>query len=218
MQQKQPSQGAPRMKPRGSIARAGLAAATALALSAVAAGATERPPAPPLSLIDAKVVESLRQIVRADAVIIALQAQRADIGDAEIRALDEQWRKEREQQRQPLIARVMASPASVQLRSEQAASLGLIHEVIVFDRRGLNVGQSAISSDYWQGDEDKWSRTVPLGPSAVFVDQPRWEAGHAVWIAQVSFTIPDPNGGQPLGAAAVEVNLTELERRHAAGL
>jgi hypothetical protein len=196
------------------------AAATALAalLLGSAAGAAEPPPAPPLSLVDQRLIADLRRITLADAVVISLAAPRPELDAAQIEALDEQWRSERDRPRQPLIARIMASPASVELRSAQAASLGLINEVIVFDRHGLNVGLSAVSSDYWQGDEDKWSKTVPVGPDAVFVDEPEWSPERAVWIVQIDFSISDPKGGQPLGAAAVEVNLTELERRHAAGL
>jgi hypothetical protein len=195
-----------------------IAAVTALVLGTAAAGAAAPPPAPPLSLVDAQVLESLRAILRAETVTVSLRAQRADIDQAEIEALDRQWATERKQQHQPLVARVMASPLSIYLRSEQAASLGLIGEIIVFDRRGLNAGLGAISSDYWQGDEDKWAKTVPVGPDAVFIDEPEWDAEHAIWTVQVSFTLPDPDGGRPLGGAAVDVNLTELERRHAAGL
>ncbi|MEK0084993.1 hypothetical protein [Benzoatithermus flavus] len=196
---------------------AGLAAtAAALLLASVANAAA--PPAPPLSLIDARLIESLRTILKSETVTVTLRARRADIGEAEIVALDRQWTKERSQQRQPLVARIMASPLSSYLRSVEAASLGLIGKIIVFDRRGLNAGLSAVSSDYWQGDEDKWAKTVPVGPGAVFVDQPEWDPEHAVWLVQVDLAIPDPDGGEPLGGASFDVNLTELERRHAAGL
>jgi hypothetical protein len=193
-----------------------LAAAPCLLLTAGMGLAAAEPP--PLSLVDAGFVAGLRDLVRSETVMIALGAQRADLGPAEIAALDGQWRQEVGLARQPLIARVMASPASTYLRSAQAESLGLIAEIMVFDRRGLNVGQGAITSDYWQGDEEKWSRTVAVGPDATFVDAPEWDPAFAIWRVQVSFSIADPAGGPPLGGAAVEINLSELERRRAAGL
>jgi hypothetical protein len=211
--------GTDKMRTENLVARARAAAPCLLLLAGASAAGAEAPARPPLaSLIDAPFIESLRGLVRSETVTIALQAQRADLGQTDIAALDAQWRKEVGQARQPLIARVMASPASTYLRSVQAGTLGLIAEIMVFDRRGLNVAQGAITSDYWQGDEDKWSRTVAVGPDAVLVDEPEWDADFAIWRAQVDFSIADPAGGPPLGGAAIEINLTELERRRAAGL
>jgi hypothetical protein len=209
--------GTDQMRTEKMMAKA-LAAAPCLLLLAGASAAVAAPPPPPASLIDAAFIAGLRDLVRSETVTIALKAQRADLTQADIAALDEQWRKEHEEKRQPLIARVMASPASTYLRSVQAGTLGLIAEIMVFDRRGLNVAQGAVTSDYWQGDEDKWSRTVPVGPDAVLVDEPEWDPEFAIWRVQVDFSIADPAGGPPLGGAAIEINLTELERRRAAGL
>jgi hypothetical protein len=206
------------MRTENLVARALAAAPCLILLARVSVAAAEPPPPPPALLIDAPFIESLRGLVRSETVTIALQAQRADLSQADIAALDAQWRTEVGQARQPLIARVMASPASTYLRSVQAGTLGLIAEIMVFDRRGLNVAQGAITSDYWQGDEDKWSRTVAVGPDAVLVDELEWDADFAIWRAQVDFSIADPSGGPPLGGAAIEINLTELERRRAAGL
>ena len=81
------------------------------------------------------------------------------------------------------------------------------------DAKGLNVGQSSITGDYWQGDEAKYQKTFPTGADAVFIDDPEWDDERKIWISQLNLTLADEDGKTPIGVATVEVNLTELMRR-----
>src|SRR3546814_7012055 len=89
---------------------------------------------------------------------------------AGIQALDQQWVAEREVEDQPLITAVLSSPLSSYLTRIQADPQGLFTAIFVMDRSGLNAGQSAITSDFWQGDEAKFQKTFQVGPDAIFVD------------------------------------------------
>ena len=82
------------------------------------------------------------------------------------------------------------------------------------DDRGLNAGQSAVTTDFYQGDEAKWQKTFPKGAGAVFVDEPEFHADSGTWRTQVNLSVEDADH-RPIGAATFEVNLTELARRHA---
>ena len=82
------------------------------------------------------------------------------------------------------------------------------------DKNGLNVGQSSITSDFWQGDEDKFQKTYAVSDEATFVDEPEWDEDTKTWRDQVSFTLLD-SARRKIGAVTVELNLTELERRSA---
>jgi hypothetical protein len=115
----------------------------------------------------------------------------------------------------PLIASTLSSPLSSYLTRVQAGALGLYTEIFVVDSNGLNVGQSAITGDYWQGDEAKFQNTFPNGPDAVFIDEAEWDEDRRIWRAQLNLSIPNQDGTQAIGAATVEVNLTELQRRGA---
>jgi len=97
----------------------------------------------------------------------------------------------------------------------QAQAQGLYYEVFVTDDKGLNVGQSAITSDYWQGDEAKFQKTFPISADAVFIDEAEWDGELKIWRAQLNLTIADEGGNQAIGAATIEINLTELMRRQA---
>ncbi|MBO6675777.1 MAG: hypothetical protein JJ908_11945 [Rhizobiales bacterium] len=172
----------------------------------------------PERLINAAFVAETREWLASPVVSMSVEAQNAARGSLDVAAietLDQQWRAEREQDDKPLIASTMSSPLSTYLTRVQAGALGLFTEIFVVDANGLNVGQSAITGDYWQGDEAKFQNTFPNGPDAVFIDEAEWDEDRRIWRAQLNLSIPSEDGTRAIGAATVEVNLTELQRRSA---
>lgn len=193
-----------------------LAAAALCALVSPASAETAKPDVH--RLITAPVVEEMRHWIETDIVRISVGAQNArlqKLPQDQIDALDAQWRAERESDDKPLIAATLSNPLSVYLTRLQGKSLGLYAEIFVMDHNGLNVGQSSITGDFWQGDEAKFQKTYDVSGDALFVDEPEWDEDNKIWRGQVSFTLTD--NGKSIGAVTMEVNLTELERRVAAG-
>ncbi|WP_316859328.1 hypothetical protein [uncultured Cohaesibacter sp.] len=139
-----------------------------------------------------------------------------NVGEKDIITLDEQWRAETKTDDKPLIAATLSSPLSVYLSRMQGQSVGLFVEIFVMDNKGLNVGQSSVTSDFWQGDEAKFQKTFDVGPDAVFIDEPEWDDTLKIWRAQVNRSVTNPSTGKLIGAATVEVNLTEWFRRQVA--
>ncbi|MBB4304947.1 hypothetical protein GGD81_004012 [Rhodobium orientis] len=187
----------------------------------VHANAAEQGPAPDAkALITPAMVADARAWVDTEIVRVSVEAQNGRYGalqQAEIDALDKQWREEREAADKPLIAATLSNPLSVYLSRMQGRSVGLYVEIFVMDDNGLNVGQSSITGDFWQGDEAKFQKTFPVGPDAVFIDEPEWDDDFKIWRAQLNYTLTAEDGTTPIGAATVEVNLTEAARRQAAG-
>jgi hypothetical protein len=164
--------------------------------------------APVLAFFDANV----RGWVSDPIIIAAIKAQNAadaHLTGAEISALDEQWRQEVNRPSRPLIDRVLATPLSAFLKHKEDQASGAITEIFVMDAKGLNVGESSITSDYWQGDEAKFQKTFDKGPSAVFVDDARKDESTQMLQSQVSMTIVDEHN-KPIGAITVGVNLDQL--------
>jgi hypothetical protein len=173
-------------------------------------------PPDPSTLITPEVIERVGTWLSNPIVALSINAQnnvRGSLGQADIDALDKQWRQEREAEDKPLISATLSAPLSIYLLRVQAGSLGLYPEIFVMDANGLNVGQSSITSDYWQGDEDKFQKTFPNGPDAVFIDAAEWDEDNKIWRAQLNLTVKDPASGKAIGAATVEFNLSELIRR-----
>jgi hypothetical protein len=181
-------------------------------------------PAPlslPLSdLVGADLIAEVREWTSAPVIREALRSRNKasdQLAQDQIDTLDKQWRAETQSNDQPLITSVLANPLSTYLYRIQARSVGLFTEVFVMDSKGLNVGQSSVTTDYWQGDEAKFQKTYGVGTGAVFLDEPEYHEGTATWRAQLNMTIDDSDGNAA-GAITVELNLTELERRVLAGL
>lgn len=169
-------------------------------------------------LIPSKLIEDIRSWSTSSVVMLTLEAsnkRHEGLTEPSILELDKQWRAERKTDDQPLITAVLASPLSSYLTAIQAASLGLYTEIFVMDNKGLNAGQSSITSDFWQGDEAKFQKTFPNGPTAIFIDEPEVNKETGTENVQVNMSISD--GSNAVGTLTVEVNLTELRRRQAAG-
>lgn len=166
-------------------------------------------------IVGDNVIKVIRQWVGKPVVVLSIEAQNiryAGLESGEIDALDKQWRAERGKEDQPLIAAVLSNPLSNYLTQIQAASAGLYTEIFVMDKLGLNVGQSGITSDFWQGDEGKFQKTFPNGAEAIFIDEAEFHEGTKTWRTQANITLVDASQ-VPIGAITVEVNLTELSRR-----
>jgi hypothetical protein len=209
-----------------AVEAAPAAAAPAAAAPAPAEpAATEtasKPAAPdPVKLITPDVVAAVKKLLEQPVTAISIGASNdahAKIDQAGIDALDSEWKAQSKAEKQPLIAEMLSSPLSNYLLYIQARSAGLYTEMFVMDDKGLNVGQSSVTSDYWQGDEGKFQKTFQVGPEAVFIDEAEFNDDDKTWRAQLNFTLVDPQSGKPIGAATIEMNLTELERRQAQSL
>ncbi|MGD1877033.1 MAG: hypothetical protein ACFB13_05980 [Kiloniellaceae bacterium] len=199
---------------QGNFVRRGLAGLAAVFAAALWAG----PAAADEWLIRDYVIEEVRRWSSSPVVLLTLEAsneRHASLDQAGIDALDKQWRAEREVEDQPLITAVLSSPLSNYLTRIQSDSQGLFAAIFVMDGTGLNAGQSAITSDFWQGDEAKWQKTFQVAPDAVFIDEIEINEDTGAEIAQLNLSIAQD--GKVVGAVTVDVNVTELRRRYAAG-
>jgi hypothetical protein len=179
-----------------------------LTATAGLAAAQEAHVAPVTAFVQEKVVPWLSDPV----VIAAIKAQNeknAGLAPADIEALDQKWRAEVEAADKPMITEVLGNELSKFLQEKQAGSEGAVAELFVMDAKGLNVGQSDVTSDYWQGDEDKFSKSFGAGKDAIFVDEVEKDESTQALQSQASVTISDESG-TPIGAITIGVNMDAL--------
>jgi hypothetical protein len=191
---------------RRGWARIGLLACTLAAFPAVSA---ENEFAGPLTDLGNN---ALREIATNPVVIDAILAQNAisaGYDQAKIDALDQQWRAEVSAASKPLIDATLANAASQWLVEAQNGSAGLFTEIFVMDAKGLNVAQSTVTSDYWQGDEDKFALSYGAGASAIHLGEIEQDESTQTFQSQVSITIVDASGN-PIGAITAGVDLAML--------
>lgn len=187
---------------------AGVAVSSALAFSH-AAYAEEPHVAPVKDYVNANVMPWLSD----PAIIEAIKAQNvanASLDQAGVDALDGQWRAEVDASSRPLIDKVVGSDISKFLAARKQEAGGMITEAFVMDNKGLNVGQSDPTSDYWQGDEDKWQKSFGGGAGAVFVDEVEKDESTQTLQTQASIAISDPASNEVIGAITVGIDVSGL--------
>ncbi|MBK0398925.1 cache domain-containing protein [Limibaculum sp. M0105] len=126
-----------------------------------------------------------------------------------IKFLDETWIAENG--RGPMIFDLLDRQASVIVRDRRELSNGVITEIIVMDKYGLNVAISDPTSDYYQGDEAKYQETFLKGPGAVHVSEIEFDDSTQKYQTQVSMTVVDPASGEPIGAVTFGIDLDVLK-------
>ena len=159
------------------------------------------------------VEQSVSQWLGNPLIISAIKAQNAThsgLSQSEIDAMDQQWRKETDGAGGSLIEGAVNNELSGFLRGVKDDSQGMVTEVFVMDNKGLNVGQSDVTSDLWQGDEAKWQKTYPEAPNTVFVDDVELDESTQSFQTQISVAIPDPDTGENIGVVTIGVDAEGL--------
>lgn len=147
-------------------------------------------------------------------VVAAIKAQNAATAgydQAKLDELDQAWRTEVDAASRPMIDGILASPASGFLKARLEESAGLFTEIFIMDGKGLNVAQSDVTSDYWQGDEAKWQETFGKGAGSVHISDVELDESTQTYQSQVSVPVVDPADGSLIGAATFGVNVELLQ-------
>jgi hypothetical protein len=146
-------------------------------------------------------------------IIDALRSQNlrtASLSQSDIDALDQAWRAEVGTASTPTISPVLENSAAAFLRSRLDAAGGRITEVFVMDARGLNVAASQPTSDYWQGDEEKFTETFPVGPGAMHFGDIEFDESSQRYQGQVSIALVDPETRVVIGAMTIGLDADSL--------
>ncbi|KIT16868.1 type IV pili methyl-accepting chemotaxis transducer N-terminal domain-containing protein [Jannaschia aquimarina] len=137
-------------------------------------------------------------------------ARHASLTQADIDQLDLDWRAEMKEGGGPLVQSLVDRPLSDWFRERVGATAGLVVEIFAIDNRGLNVGQSGVTGDYWQGDEAKYEQTIKNGRNATHFGETHLDVENGVYQAQISAPVPDPETGEPIGVMIFSVNVQSL--------
>lgn len=160
-------------------------------------------------ILNAEVQEWLGDPMLVEAVMTQ-NADHAGLTDADIDTLDKKWREQAKAGGGDLVDGVLARDLSKFLSEKKTSSNGVFSEIFVMDNKGLNVGQSDVTSDYMQGDEAKWQKTYMAGPGVVFVDEVEFDDSSQTFQSQASMTIVDPASNEAIGAITIGINVENL--------
>ncbi|RUM25115.1 hypothetical protein EFQ99_10025 [Rhizobium vallis] len=158
------------------------------------------------------VEQRIRQMVETPLVLNAIAEQNAKFGDVsemDMRVLDETYRSEVIQDQLHMVKLLLDKTVSHYLKEKQDASQGAIVEFFVTDSHGLNVGQSTVTADYWQGDEEKYLKTFANGSREIFIDRAERNESTQMLETQASFVVMDAQD-KPIGVATVTIAIDAL--------
>lgn len=82
-------------------------------------------------------------------------------------------------------------------------------ELFVMDNQGANVCMSDKTSDYWQGDEDKFIESYKGGKGATHISDVKFDDSTQVYAVQVS--VPVKDGATVIGAITIGINVDKVK-------
>ena len=171
----------------------------------------------PLGAQDQQVPKSLARFTDAglapigrDAALVRfVEAQnRKGVSPARIRELDQAWIAEKGIS--SFMRSLLDSPCSARLK-QLTADLPFILEAFIMDNQGALAGLTSKTSDYWQGDEAKFTESFKAGEGAVHLGQLEYDRSVGATVVQIS--VPVVQGGRAIGAITFGVSVDAWERR-----
>jgi hypothetical protein len=129
---------------------------------------------------------------------------------AAIKVIDDKWKKT------PGISEfmktLMESECGKYLQEIQD-SVKYYAEIFVMDNKGANVAMSEKTSDYWQGDEDKFIESYKKGEGAVHISDVEFDESTQAYLVQVSVPVlvPIKDKKKAIGAITFGIDVDKLE-------
>lgn len=87
------------------------------------------------------------------------------------------------------------------------------NEAFVTDDKGANVAAFPATSDYWQGDEEKWTASYNKGAGRIFIGPLEFDDSTKTYAVQISAPLYDR--GSTIGVLVVGVTLDYLKAKQA---
>jgi ABC-type branched-subunit amino acid transport system substrate-binding protein len=148
----------------------------------------------------------LPKLAAAPAIISAIKAQNAqNLTLDEIKQRDTKWRATPGYD--DFMKALQNSACSKHLQTIQKDNPS-IAEVFVMDNKGANVAMADKTSDYWQGDEDKFKKAFADAKGALFVDEVEFDDSTQRYLVQVS--LPIKEGAQVIGTITFGIDIDAL--------
>lgn len=124
----------------------------------------------------------------------------------QIKLDDEAWQKAAAEL--PLQRTCLTNACAMQIKA-LVKDLTAVRECFVMDDQGANVGQNALTSDYWQGDEDKWQKSFNHGKGGIDVGKLKFDKSANANLQQISLPLFGADG-VVVGAVTFGIDVDRL--------
>lgn len=156
--------------------------------------------------VKAYVVKSLIPLISNKIFIEETKKQNAkNISLDEIKKIDKEWQAAEDLLpiQEELTTNACAEEINKIIKANPA-----IKEAFVMDNKGAVVGENDLTSDYWQGDEEKWQNSFKEGKGGVDVGKVKFDKSANTQLQQISLPIVD--GDKVIGAITFGLDITKL--------
>lgn len=155
-------------------------------------------------------IKEIKALANKPEVIEAVKASNArQLGKERIMELDERWIKLKG--RLPEADQIMNSKVSALLTAAMNKQ-SYFKEAILTGNQGETVAMNMVTTDYWQGDEEKFTAifdtNLPSRKPDSHISRARWDDSTKAMIAQVS--VPVYDGDYMIGTLTVGVDLKRV--------
>jgi len=156
-------------------------------------------------------IQAAEDLAESDKIVAAVREHNnRNLPLEEIKRLDAQWTASKELT--PLKKSVLENEVARYLRSLVTYDKSIYSEIFLTDRQGATVAAYPLTSDYWQGDEKKWSNAMAGGVGKVYVGPVVYDESSKTDAVQISVPVLDK--GKAIGVLVVGVKLSYIQARY----
>ncbi len=142
---------------------------------------------------------NLEEIAQAEILVKAVREQNAEnMSLEEIQRIDREWMAGGQLE---FVQQLLAREPSIYLKIQIQKNKFLYTEGFLCDRNGAIVALFPKTSDYWQGDEEKFTACFNNGYGELFMGQPEFDESSQTTTIQVSLPVKDQ--GETIGVLVI---------------
>ena len=124
-------------------------------------------------------------------------------------ALDAEWRSAFLSGDSDFIYKHVDKSMSTELREIKNQAQQILTEIIITDLQGANVAISDITSDYWQGDEEKYTGIFGKPAESIYFGNITYDESTKLFQVQMSIQLQTASTARPLGVMILGINVEE---------
>ena len=144
-------------------------------------------------------------------IVKAVKEQNAkSITMADIKMRDTDWKASKELT--PFKVSLQKTPVGYYLKRKVELNKSIYSEAFLTDNQGANVTAFPATSDYWQGDEDKWSKSFNSGNGKIYIGEVELDESSGSYATQIS--APVISDGVTIGVLVIGIKLSYIEARN----
>lgn len=155
-------------------------------------------------------IERWKRLPKLEELLHAQNAKIKRLSKGEIQDRDKKWRAAFQANDFAYPIKLIDQELSAQLREIKKQSLDSITEIIITDARGLNLAISDMTSDYWQGDEEKFTEAYDKPATTLYFGDINYDESTKRFQIHISVPLYTEEKFEPLGVMVFGVDVEKI--------